>query len=34
LENPELNQQLDDAKQEIVQAQANLRQLKLSNQPD
>lgn len=32
LENPELNQQVDDAKQELIQAQANLRQLKLTNQ--
>jgi multidrug resistance efflux pump len=32
LENPELNQQVEDAKQELIQAQANLRQLKLTNQ--
>jgi len=32
LENPELVQQLDNAKQELSQVKANLRQLKLTNQ--
>jgi multidrug resistance efflux pump len=32
LENPELNQQVEDAEQELIQIQANLRQLKLANQ--
>ncbi|TDF35091.1 HlyD family efflux transporter periplasmic adaptor subunit [Alteromonadaceae bacterium M269] len=32
LENPELNQQLEDAQQELIQTKANLRQLKLTNQ--
>jgi multidrug efflux pump subunit AcrA (membrane-fusion protein) len=32
LENPELNQQVEDAQQELIQAQANLRQLRLTNQ--
>ena len=32
LDNPELIQQVDNAEQELIQAQANLRQLKLNNQ--
>ncbi|WP_289028927.1 FtsX-like permease family protein [uncultured Paraglaciecola sp.] len=32
LENPELVQQVENAEQELIQAQANLRQLKLNNQ--
>lgn len=32
LENPELDQQVENAAQELIQAQANLRQLKLNNQ--
>ena len=32
LENPELEQQVQDAEQELTQLQANLRQLKLNNQ--
>lgn len=32
LENPELLQQLENAKQELIQVKANLRQLKLNNQ--
>jgi multidrug efflux pump subunit AcrA (membrane-fusion protein) len=32
LENPELLQQVQNAEQELIQAQANLRQLKLNNQ--
>ncbi|MEP7705912.1 HlyD family efflux transporter periplasmic adaptor subunit [Paraglaciecola sp. 25GB23A] len=32
LENPELDQQVENAEQELIQAQANLRQLKLNNQ--
>lgn len=32
LENPELQQQVDNAQQELVQRQANLRQLKLNQQ--
>ena len=32
LDNPELQQQLDNARQELVQRQANLRQLKLNQQ--
>lgn len=32
LENPELQQQLDNAQQQLVQNRANLRQLKLNNQ--
>jgi HlyD family secretion protein len=32
LENPELEQQVENAEQELIQTQANLRQLKLNNQ--